>query len=163
MNHDCFFLQYTLHDESQTTLLARAIAKVLQPGDLIALAGCLGVGKTSLARALIREFLPGEDVPSPTFTLVQTYDAPKFRISHADLYRVRSRRELRELGFEEALEGGVLLVEWPDRMSEQLAPDRLDVIIEVDDGVEERRVKLIGRGGWAQRLRAFRFKPAGAQ
>jgi tRNA threonylcarbamoyl adenosine modification protein YjeE len=112
----------------------------------------LGAGKTILARALIRQLLPDEDVPSPTFTLVQIYDAPCFKIWHADLYRVKARGELRELGFDEALEDGVLLVEWPDRMADYLPDDRLDVILEVDDDAGDRRVKLIGRGSWALRL-----------
>lgn len=135
--------------------MARLTSGMLQRGDTIALAGELGVGKTTFARALIQSLLPGEEVPSPTFTLVQTYDAPAFRVTHADLYRVKSKSELRELGFDEALESGALIIEWPDRMSELLPADRLDIMIEVDDGAEERRVKLIGRGTWADRMRTL--------
>lgn len=153
MTSDSHLLQLTLNSEDETGLLAGRIADLLRKGDTIAMAGMLGVGKTTFARSLIRKLLPGEEVPSPTFTLVQTYDAPKFRITHADLYRVKARRELRELGLDEALDEGALIIEWPDRMSELLPADRLDMIIEVDDGVEERRVKLIGRGSWAQRMR----------
>lgn len=155
MTIDSHLVQLILNSEDETVLLAGRIAAMLRSGDTIAMAGTLGVGKTTFARSLIQTLLPGEEVPSPTFTLVQTYDAPKFRITHADLYRVKSRRELRELGFDEALEEGVLIIEWPDRMSQLLPADRLDMIIEVDDGVEERRAKIIGRGNWAQRMREF--------
>jgi tRNA threonylcarbamoyl adenosine modification protein YjeE len=153
MASDSHFVQFILNNESDTALLARVISGMLKRGDTIALAGELGVGKTTFTRALIQSVLPGEEVPSPTFTLVQTYDGPSFRITHADLYRIKSKRELRELGFEEALESGVLVIEWPDRMSELLPADRLDIMIEVDDGAEERRVKMIGRGDWADRMR----------
>lgn len=153
MASDSHFVLFTLNSETETALLARLISGMLRRGDTIALAGELGVGKTTFVRSLIQTELPGEEVPSPTFTLVQTYDAPKFRITHADLYRVKSKRELRELGFEEALEDGALFIEWPDRMSELLPADRLDIMIEVDEGAEERRFKLIGRGSWADRMR----------
>lgn len=153
MATDSHFHQLILNNERETADLARCVSNVLRVGDMIALAGVLGTGKSTFARALIQSFLPKEEVPSPTFTLVQTYDGPAFRITHSDLYRIKSRSELRELGLDEALEEGVLVVEWPDRMSEQLPADRLDIIIEVDDGVEERRTKLIGRGNWARRIR----------
>lgn len=156
MTSDSHLFQLILNSEEETGRLAERISDLLRKGDTIAMAGMLGVGKTTFARSLIRKMLPGEEVPSPTFTLVQTYDAPKFRITHADLYRVKAKRELRELGLDEALEEGALIIEWPDRMSELLPADRLDMIIEVDDGVEERRVKLIGRGSWAQRMRDLR-------
>ena len=153
MAYESHLVLFILNSEDETALLARLIAGMLRRGDTIALAGMLGVGKTTFAKALIQTVLPNEEVPSPTFTLVQTYDAPKFRITHADLYRVKSKRELRELGFDEALDDGALLIEWPDRMSELLPDDRLDIIIEVDDVVEERRTKQIGRGSWAERMR----------
>ncbi len=153
MAGDSFFVQLVLKSEPETVALGARIAEMLRPGDLVALAGNLGAGKTTLARALVRHLLPGEDVPSPTFTLVQIYDVRQFKIWHTDLYRVKARSELRELGFEEALEDGVLLVEWPDRMGEDLPEDRLDVIMEVDDDQEDRRVKLIGRGSWASRVK----------
>ena len=152
---ESFLVQLVLRSETETEVLGAQIAEALGPGDMVALAGNLGAGKTTLARALVRRLLPGEEVPSPTFTLVQIYDAPRFKVWHADLYRVKARSELRELGFDEALEDGVLLVEWPDRMAEYLPDDRLDVILEVDDGAEERRVKLIGRGSWASRMKLF--------
>ncbi len=155
MAGDSFFIQLVLTSEPETVALGARIAEMLRPGDMVGLAGNLGAGKTTLARALVRHLLPGEEVPSPTFTLVQIYDVRQFKIWHADLYRVKARSELRELGFEEALDDGVLLVEWPDRMAEDLPEDRLDVILEVDDGAEDRRVKLIGRGSWALRVKSL--------
>jgi tRNA threonylcarbamoyl adenosine modification protein YjeE len=159
MAGDSFFVQLVLKSEPETVALGAQIAELLRPGDLVGLAGNLGAGKTTLARALVRHLLPGEEVPSPTFTLVQIYDVRQFKIWHTDLYRVKARSELRELGFEEALEDGVLLVEWPDRMGEDLPEDRLDVIMEVDDGAEDRRVKLIGRGSWASRVKFLAGAP----
>jgi tRNA threonylcarbamoyladenosine biosynthesis protein TsaE len=104
---------------------------------------------------LIRTFLAGEEVPSPTFTLVQTYETARFPIWHVDLYRLKSAGEVRELGLDEALERGVLLIEWPDRMGHALPTDRLDVVIEgmdEENDHEERIVKVIARGAWASRV-----------
>jgi tRNA threonylcarbamoyladenosine biosynthesis protein TsaE len=152
---DSYMVQLTLNDMPATERLARVIAGALRKGDFLALAGALGAGKTTLARHIVQTLVPGEEVPSPTFTLVQAYDAPGFRIAHADLYRLKTEREIIELGFDEALESGVLVVEWPDRMGSLMPADRLDIILEVDDGVEERRTKIIGRGAWAERLRSL--------
>lgn len=150
---DSYLLQMNLNGIEATDRVAAILARNLKVGDFIALAGELGAGKTTFVRSLIRALVPGEEVPSPTFTLVQSYDAPGCRVVHADLYRVKSDREVVELGFDEALEAGALIVEWPDRMGRLMPSDRLDIILEVDDGAEERRAKLIGRGAWAQRLR----------
>lgn len=145
LSADSFHQVLHLASEADTEALGRRIAARLRPGDTVTLAGALGAGKTVLARGLIRHFLPGEDVPSPTFTLVQTYDGA-LPIWHVDLYRVKSAGELRELGLEEALERGVLLVEWPDRMGAALPTDRLDVVFEGDDEGTDRDVKIIARG-----------------
>lgn len=155
MASDSYMVQLNLNDMQATGRLAGVIAGALRKGDFIALAGALGAGKTTLARCIVQALVPGEEVPSPTFTLVQAYDAPGFRVAHADLYRLKTAREIIELGFDEALEAGVLIVEWPDRMGSLMPSDRLDVILEVDDGVEERRTKIIGRGAWAERLRVL--------
>ena len=108
-----------LKDEAATAALAQRMAPYLSPGDVVALNGGLGAGKTSFARALIRA-LSGVDeaereVPSPTFTLVQSYETPAGRIHHFDLYRIQSSDELTEIGWDEALADGIVLVEWPDR------------------------------------------------
>lgn len=161
---DRFFRSLDLATEADTEAFGRAIAALLRPGDMVTLGGALGAGKTTLARAVIRSFLPAEEVPSPTFTLVQTYETKAlFPIWHVDLYRVKSPAEIRELGLEEALDRGVLLVEWSDRMGDLLPPDRLDIMIE-GGGEEEddtRLVKIVARGAtWVERLRAFHWSGA---
>ena len=157
---DSYMVQLTLDGMPATERLARVLARELRKGDFIALAGALGAGKTTLARLIVQTLSPGEDVPSPTFTLVQSYDAPSFRIAHADLYRIKAQSEIAQLGFDEALDAGALLVEWPDRMGTQMPADRLDIILEVDDGAEDRRTKLIGRGYWADRIRNLKRRGA---
>ena len=118
-----------LADEGGTYRLMADIAAVIEPGDVITLSGDLGAGKTTFARALIR-FLAGDEsieVPSPTFTLTQTYVLPRFTLVHADLYRLSGPAELAEIGLEDVAEGAVLLIEWPDRAGLLLPVDRLDV------------------------------------
>jgi len=153
LSNDSFFQQFDLTSEAETASLGRRVAALLRVGDTITLAGTLGAGKTVLARALVRHFLPAEEVPSPTFTLVQTYETPAFAISHIDLYRVKARSEIRELGLDEALERGALLIEWPDRMGDLLPADRLDIVFEGVEDDETRILKLIGRGSWAPRVK----------
>lgn len=144
-----------LPDEAATRAFGAALAPHLRPGDFIALTGDLGAGKTALARALIQaRFGPGgedEDVPSPTFTLVQTYETPDLLITHADLYRLDDPQDVRELGLNEALDEGALLMEWPDKWS---APPttRLDIVLSLV-GKEAREARLTGYGGWAARLK----------
>jgi tRNA threonylcarbamoyl adenosine modification protein YjeE len=106
-----------LPDEHATQRLAVDIANSPEPGDLVTLSGDLGAGKTAFARAVIR-YLAGDpslEVPSPTFTLMQTYDLRQFPLVHADLYRLSGSAELAELGFDDLPDGAVVLLEWPDR------------------------------------------------
>ncbi len=145
-----------LTSEAETEALGRRIADALRPGDVVALYGGLGAGKTSLARSIVRRFLPQEEVPSPTFTLVQTYETPAFAIWHVDLYRLKDKSEVRELGLEEALDEGVLLIEWPERMAELLPRDRLDVMFEMTDDAEHRVAKVVARGSWVARIDEFK-------
>lgn len=109
-----------LRSAEETAELARKIARHVSAGDTLLLEGPLGAGKTHFARALIQQLLAEhglhEDVPSPTFTLVQTYDTGPLEIWHADLYRLSSPDELIELGLEDAFEAALCLVEWPDRL-----------------------------------------------
>src|SRR3989442_10751869 len=100
-------------------MMGARIAIALRLGDTVALAGDLGAGKTTLARAILRALGVRDEVPSPTFTLVQSYDTSP-RIAHFDLYRLKSAREMEELGFEDALTDGAVLVEWPERAPEVL-------------------------------------------
>src|SRR5690348_17850186 len=119
----------TLPDEEATRRFATDLAGALEPGDLITLSGDLGAGKTAFARALIRHLAGDEsiEVPSPTFTLIQTYALPRFALVHADLYRLSSQAELTELGLDDAPAGAVTVVEWPDRAAGLLPADRLDI------------------------------------
>ncbi len=119
----------------------------------MALWGGLGAGKTSLVRAAIRGVLgPGVEVPSPTFTLVQSYDLPAGTLWHFDLYRVSSPEEAVELGWDEARAGGIAVVEWPDRLGTLLPADRLDLALDFADDAGARTATLTGHGGWAGRL-----------
>jgi tRNA threonylcarbamoyladenosine biosynthesis protein TsaE len=141
-----------LADEAATADLARRLAPYLKAGDVVALRGDLGAGKTSFARALIRA-LSGADgadreVPSPTFTLVQSYDTPARRVHHFDLYRIRSPDELTEIGWDEALADGIVLVEWPERAGTLLPGRRLDVTLEFGSQSEARRAMLQPGAGW---------------
>lgn len=144
-----------LADAAATQKLGELLAGLVAPQDVIALWGDLGAGKTSLARAIIQTLLAAsgqhEDVPSPTFTLVQTYEADTLPIWHADLYRLSDPDELIELGLEEALEAGLLLIEWPDRMEDDLPAQRLD--IELKEVGEGRLACLTARGvSWEDRI-----------
>src|SRR3954453_23221045 len=118
-----------LPNEQATRRLAADVASVLKPGPLVTLAEDPGASKTAFARSLIRHLAGDEalDVPSPTFTLVQTYALPRFAVVHADLYRVTHSGELAELGVDEAAETAVVLLEWPDRAEEVLPANRLDI------------------------------------
>ncbi len=141
-----------LVDEAATADLARRLASVLKPGDVIALRGDLGAGKTSFARALIRA-LSGADgaereVPSPTFTLVQSYDTPVGRVHHFDLYRIASPDELTEIGWDEALADGIVLVEWPERAGTLVPHRRLDITLGFGAQGESRRAMLRPGTGW---------------
>jgi N-acetylmuramate 1-kinase len=144
-----------LPDEDATRRLAADVAAMLVPGDVVTLTGDLGAGKTTFARALIRH-LAGEDidVPSPTFTLVQAYDLPRLSVVHADLYRVTAPSELTEIGFADATDGAIVLVEWPERAADAMPADRLDVALTLDptQGPTFRDARLTGYGALAPRL-----------
>ena len=119
-----------LPDQAATEALAARIQPLLRPGDVVALGGDLGAGKTVLARALIRAAAGAEvEVPSPTFTLVQAYELPAGTIWHFDLYRLSGPDEVIELGWDEARGEGIALVEWPDRLGPLLPTDRLEIIL----------------------------------
>jgi tRNA threonylcarbamoyladenosine biosynthesis protein TsaE len=118
---DLHHLQIPLPTEADTARLGVQLAFLLRAGDTVLLEGPIGAGKTHLARALIRARLGREeDVPSPTFTLVQTYEAPGVEIWHADLYRLTHPDEVWELGLDDAFRTGICLVEWPDRLGRQV-------------------------------------------
>jgi tRNA threonylcarbamoyl adenosine modification protein YjeE len=144
-----------LADEAATYRLMGDVAAVIEPGDLITLSGDLGAGKTTFARALIRHFAGDNtiEVPSPTFTLTQTYTLPGFTVVHADLYRLSGSAELTELGLEDAPEGAITLVEWPDRAAGFLPANRLDIALTLEphNGPSARSVRVTGYGSFASR------------
>jgi tRNA threonylcarbamoyladenosine biosynthesis protein TsaE len=142
-----------LPDEAATERLGASLAAALAPRDLVALSGELGAGKTCLARAVIAGLMGGpEEVPSPTFTLVQTYETPKGPLWHFDLYRLSAPDEVWELGFEEALAEGMSLIEWPERLGRLLPPMRLDLTLRFADRPGARHADLVGHGSWAARI-----------
>jgi tRNA threonylcarbamoyladenosine biosynthesis protein TsaE len=143
-----------LADEAATKALGQALADLLRPGEAICLTGPLGAGKSTLARALVRALTtPDEDVPSPTFTLVQFYDGRDFPVAHFDLYRLIDPDEAYEIGLDEALDGGAALIEWPQRLEGRLPADRLDIEIEIVG--EGRMARLTPHGAWKDRPLEF--------
>ena len=144
----------TLEDSDATERLARNLAPRLGPGDLVGLTGGLGAGKSTFARALIRARLAAlgriEEIPSPSYTLVQTYDLGAVELWHADLYRLGVTDELEELGLDDAFGSAICVVEWADRLGPALPARRLmlafDFVPGHDDG---RTVRLDAAGpGW---------------
>ena len=138
--------EFRFADGDETSAFASALAPVLHAGDTILLQGGLGAGKTHFARALIqaRLSLVGrmEDVPSPTFTLVQTYDTGDVEIWHCDLYRLTGPDEVFELGLDDAFEAAICLVEWPDRLGDLAPPGALTMELRMTDVPGERLVRL---------------------
>ena len=135
-------MEIVLADEAATQALGAAVARILRAGDAVCLTGPLGAGKSSFARALIRELTsPDEEVPSPTYTLVQAYQGPDFEIAHFDLYRLEDPEEIYEIGWEDALSGGVALVEWPQRLGTHVPPNAKRIRIETLAG-ESRRITI---------------------
>ncbi|VBB69852.1 TsaE protein, required for threonylcarbamoyladenosine t(6)A37 formation in tRNA [invertebrate metagenome] len=147
-------LTIPLPDLAAVTALGQALLRVVRPGTVLTLSGVIGSGKTTLARSLIRAAVGEEvEVPSPTFTLVQTYDTPSgITIWHFDLYRLSTHEEAFELGIEDAFTDGISLIEWPERLGPLWPPDRLDVIIVATGWNEERQAYLQGFGLWKNRI-----------
>ncbi|MEM5515573.1 tRNA (adenosine(37)-N6)-threonylcarbamoyltransferase complex ATPase subunit type 1 TsaE [Henriciella sp. AS95] len=144
-------LEFHLADEAATDRLARRLAPHLQAGDVIALHGGLGAGKTTFSRSLISALLGAKtEVPSPTYTLVQTYDGPDFPIFHFDLYRLDEPGDVMELGWEDTMDG-LSLIEWPGKAGDYLPAWRLDLTLE--QTVDGRTARLVPHGeDWQTRL-----------
>lgn len=133
----------SLASPGETADFAVTIGAALTPGDTLLLEGSVGAGKTHFARSLIQSLLPlPEDVPSPTFTLVQTYEVPAGDIWHADLYRLTATSEIEELGLVAAFETDICLIEWPDRLGDLAPPHALSVCIEAGEGEDMRLMTL---------------------
>ena len=143
-----------LPDEAATGRLAARIASRAGKGDVIALSGPLGSGKTSFARAFIRSRgLDAAEVPSPTFMLVEVYDGESLiPVWHFDLYRIEKPAEIRELGLDEALAEGICLIEWPERLGEFLPAERLDLALAMGKTDNARVARLSGSSAWQKRL-----------
>ncbi|KQP44735.1 tRNA threonylcarbamoyladenosine biosynthesis protein TsaE [Brevundimonas sp. Leaf280] len=152
-------MKIELPDTEATTALGQAIAPLLAPGDSLLLYGPLGMGKSTLARGLIRALTtPDEDVPSPTFTLVQFYESDP-PVAHFDLYRLTRPEEAFEIGLDEALDEGCAVIEWPERLGEEpgrfLGPDQLTVTI--SEQGEGRLATVSGVGRWKELIDHVRF------
>jgi tRNA threonylcarbamoyladenosine biosynthesis protein TsaE len=146
-------MSLTLHlpDETATAALAARVARRARPGDAVLLEGPLGAGKSAFARAFLRAASgdPALEVPSPTFTLVQSYDLPAGPAFHFDLWRLDGPGGLAELGWEEARDG-IVLVEWPDRLGDW-RPDNALVVTLAPGATEDSRVATLA--GWDGRIR----------
>jgi tRNA threonylcarbamoyladenosine biosynthesis protein TsaE len=165
-----------LPDEAATLALARSLTGLLQAGDVVFLIGDLGAGKTTFARGLINALPPvgdtgvgdrgadgvgsgdgagDEEVPSPTFTLVQIYERRPAPVWHVDLYRLERPEDVEELGLEEAAREAITLIEWPERLGQRIPADRLEVQLSYGEDANARSVVLIGYGSWRKRLSAI--------
>ncbi len=146
-----------LANENDSKLFANDLSDILQSGDIIALWGDIGVGKTTLARNIIQNLCGDEiNVPSPTFPLLQIYDAPEFQIWHMDLYRINAAEDVFELGVEDAFYDCLSLIEWPDKMAGYLPLARLDIVIDIDIKNNTRSIYLQGDENWALRLKGIK-------
>ena len=144
-----------LADHTATEAFAAHLCQYLRQGDLVTFEGELGVGKTAVARQIIRTLSerPAEEVASPTFNLVLIYAFPHITIWHFDLYRIEAPEETWEIGLEDALAEGIALVEWPDRLGSYLPEDRIDIGLTYDG--PGRAAEVIGRGAFKDRVRAW--------
>ncbi len=146
--------QIALADSAATEALGARLAKVLRRGDVVCLSGGLGAGKTTLARGAIAAWTGStEEAPSPTYTLVQTYEGAGGELWHVDLYRLKAPEEALELGLEDAFVAATCLIEWPERLGSYLPVERLDIVLEPLDG--GRRATLTGHGAWRSRVDAI--------
>ena len=151
-------LDIALPDLAATERLAQALAARARAGDIVALWGGLGAGKTTFARAFIRARPGGEataEVPSPTFTLVQVYELDETPVWHFDLYRLSDAEDAWELGIEEAFGEAISLIEWPERLGSLLPPLRLDLHLSANDNPNARHARLVAHGDWSTRLESL--------
>lgn len=150
-------MKFFLSDESRTREFGAELGKILLPGDVVALYGQLGAGKTTLVRGLVQHLCgKATEVPSPTYTLVQSYETTKFVIWHFDLYRIESLTELDELGWEDTADA-VVLVEWPERSGDRLPKSCLDVKLS-NLPQQGRKVAFAFRDHlWEERLASMKF------
>lgn len=144
-----------IKNQADTEKLAAELAAVARVGDVILMHGTLGMGKSAFCRAYIRALAgnPDEEVPSPTFTLVQIYDLEPLPVWHFDLYRLSDPEEVHELDIDDAFSEAVSLIEWPERLEHLTPENRLNIYIEPGSNPDARRIKLVSHGGnWETRL-----------
>jgi tRNA threonylcarbamoyladenosine biosynthesis protein TsaE len=139
-----------LGSEGETLALGQAIAALIRRGDVIALSGDLGAGKTTLSRGVLRGLGFGGDVPSPTFTIVQPYEQLAVPVWHVDLYRIEDSSELEQLALDDAREEVAMIVEWPERMGSALWADSLQLRLQIE-GVGARSLTAIVPPAWESR------------
>jgi tRNA threonylcarbamoyladenosine biosynthesis protein TsaE len=141
-----------LEDVQATLDVGRELGTLLRAGDKIALSGTLGAGKTTLARGVLEGLDYDGEVPSPTFAIVQQYEPPETRIpvAHVDLYRIIGPEEIPELGLEDTLADGAMIVEWPDRMPDSFWDDALEIALEIT-GEGNRRLTWNAGSAWKDR------------
>lgn len=143
-----------LADEAATISLGQRLAALARPGDVILLFGTLGTGKSTLARAFIRALTSAdEEVPSPTFTLVQAYETQAGDVWHFDLYRLDKPEDSYELGIEDAFVDGISLIEWPERLGRLIPRRRLELTLEAGESETTRRATLVSHFQWDDRLK----------
>jgi tRNA threonylcarbamoyladenosine biosynthesis protein TsaE len=147
--------EFALPDAAATRALGARLADLMRLGDVVCLIGSLGAGKTTLARGAVEAWTEGAetDAPSPTYTLVQTYEGPKGTLWHMDLYRLKQPEEAAELGLEEAFADAACLIEWPERLGGALPADRLELELQAEG--EGRRAHATAKGAWKGRLDAL--------
>lgn len=149
-----FTARLTLFSLDDTAALGARIAGGLRKGDAVALWGDLGAGKTTLARAILMALAVTEAMPSPTFTLVQTYETPGLPVRHYDFYRIEDPREIDELGLDEAVEDGAVLMEWPERAEGRLPDEVLNIRLTMLDA-QSRQAEISGPQRWASVFRGL--------
>lgn len=148
-------LSLFLPDEAATKAFGAALAQQLKDGDILALSGDLGAGKSTLARSIIQSLCDVDDVPSPTFTFVQTYEGRQGEnIWHFDFYRLDNPEDAYELGIEEAFDGGLCLMEWPEKLGPLIPPQTVWLILEKEE--QGRRIALFASKTWEDRVAALK-------
>lgn len=150
--------EFHLASPEDTALLARRLGTLLHSGDCLLLSGGIGAGKSHFARALILSRLPEpEDVPSPTFTLVQTYDLDEGELWHADLYRLADVDHIVELGLVDAMQSAITVIEWPDRLADLTPENALHIDISDPNRDDTRTVHVFATNArWADVIEALK-------
>ncbi|MPT48129.1 MAG: tRNA (adenosine(37)-N6)-threonylcarbamoyltransferase complex ATPase subunit type 1 TsaE [Sphingobium sp.] len=139
--------------DAEMQAIGAALARLLAPGDVIALNGTLGCGKTTLTRGLLHELGLEEEAPSPSFAIVQAYEVPEVRLplAHVDLYRLDDEADMEELGLDDYLYDGALVIEWPERMGSRLWPHALVLTLSMDDPAGPRTITATLPPQWKEK------------